>query len=56
MFDNDVLKCVDAHLNHNYEYDVKILCQSCLCDVYPSKAKYFNDDCPSDSAKRDDKI
>lgn len=49
MFDNDVLNGIDSHLNHNYEYDVKnSFVRVAYGDIYPGKAKYFNDNCPSD--------
>ena len=49
MFDNDVLNGVDAHLNHNYHYDVKnSYVRVAYGNIYPGKAKYFNDNCPRD--------
>ena len=49
MFDNDVLNGVDSHLNHNYEYDIKnSYVRVAYSDIYPGKAKYFNENCPSD--------
>ena len=49
MFDNDVLNGIDAHLNHNYHYDVKnSFVRVAYKDIYPGKAEYFNDNCPQD--------
>ena len=57
MFDNDVLNGVDAHLNHNYHYDVKnSYVRVAYKDIYPGKAEYFNENCPPDRWNRMAKI
>ena len=57
MFDNDVLNGVDAHLNHNYHYDVKnSYVRVAYKDIYPGKAQYFNENCPPDRWNRMAKI